>query len=260
MKKQFVLTVAESKRLIAKGVAALPQVQRAMKEGIVAVAPGTTNGYVLQELWGEEFELARYRSGVTTPTGSGYVKLHPDLIPDVVFVKGKVDKELDRARDIVSSLLGLSRQTQTYTEPVNLNMVVTDALRILYNEYKHYDLEISENYDPDLPDIQGNFANLGQVVLNIIKNAIQAMGTSKDGKVRVSAFKNIENRVAILIQDNGAGIPSNIIDDIFIPFYTTKNNGSGIGLSLSRQIMRLHSGTITVSSIPNETTVFSLAF
>jgi len=97
MKKQFVLTVSESKRLIAKGVAALPQVQRAMKEGIVAVAPGTTNGYVLQELWGEEFELARYRSGVTTPTGSGYVKLHPDLIPDVVFVNGKVDKELDRA-------------------------------------------------------------------------------------------------------------------------------------------------------------------
>ena len=97
MKKQFVLTVAESKRLIAKGVAALPQVQRAMKEGIVAVAPGTTNGYILQELWGKEFELARYRSGVTTPTGSGYVKLHPDLIPDAVFVKGKVDKELDRA-------------------------------------------------------------------------------------------------------------------------------------------------------------------
>jgi hypothetical protein len=97
MKKQFVLTVSESKRLIAKGVASLPQVQRAMKEGIVAVAPGTTNAYILRELWGKEFELARYRSGVTTPTGSGYVKLHPDLIPDVVFVKGKVDEGLDRA-------------------------------------------------------------------------------------------------------------------------------------------------------------------
>jgi hypothetical protein len=96
MKRQVVLTVAESKRLIAKGVAALPQVQRAMKEGIVAVAPGTTNGYVLQELWGKKFELSRYRSGVTTPERSGYVKPHEDLIPDVVFRNGKVDEELDR--------------------------------------------------------------------------------------------------------------------------------------------------------------------
>ena len=83
---------------------------------------------------------------------------------------------------------------------------------------------------------------------------------SNDGKVYVSAYKNVKNRVEIITKDNGAGIPSNIIDDIFIPFYTTRNSGSGIGLSLSRQIMRLHSGTITASSIPNKTTVFSLAF
>jgi len=68
-----------------------------MKEVIVALAPGTTNGYVLQELCREKFELRRYRSGVTTPEMSGYVELHPGLISDVVFNKGKVDKELDRA-------------------------------------------------------------------------------------------------------------------------------------------------------------------
>jgi len=76
----------------------------------------------------------------------------------------------------------------------------------------------------------------------------------------VSAFKNIGNNVTITVKDNGSGISPNIMDDIFIPFYTTKNNGSGIGLSLSRQIMRLHSGTITVNSIPNTETVFSLVF
>ena len=106
VKKQVGLTVAESKRLIAKGVAALPQVQRALKAGLVAGAPGTTNGYVLQELWGEEFELRRYRSGVTTPEASGYVVLHQDLIPDVVFNKGKVDKELDRASCIAKMGIG----------------------------------------------------------------------------------------------------------------------------------------------------------
>ncbi len=94
-----------------------------------------------------------------------------DLIDDLKFVDG----ELLRARSIVSSLLGLSRQTQTYLESVSINSVVKDALRIMHNQYKHCDLKIVENYAPELPDIQGNFANLGQVALNIIHNAIQAV-------------------------------------------------------------------------------------
>ena len=113
---------------------------------------------------------------------------------------------------------------------------------------------------PSTLELTADFSLLEKVLINLIKNAFQALGDSRDGKVHVSAFKNIENRVIISVKDNGCGIPSTIIDDIFIPFYTTKNNGSGIGLSLSRQIMRLHSGTITVNSIPNTETVFSLVF
>ena len=97
MKRQVVLTVAESKRLIAKGVAALPEVQHAMKEGMVVVATGTTNGYVLQELWGKSFDLRRYRSGVTTPKApEKRPEPQGDPIPDVVFRNGEVAEELDR--------------------------------------------------------------------------------------------------------------------------------------------------------------------
>jgi hypothetical protein len=97
MKKQVILTVAESKRLIAKGVAELTEVQDAMKGGIVVVATGTTNAYVLQELWGEKFDIRRYRSGITTPDIPEKVKeKQEEPIPDVVFRKGKVAKELDR--------------------------------------------------------------------------------------------------------------------------------------------------------------------
>jgi len=113
---------------------------------------------------------------------------------------------------------------------------------------------------PNTLELTADFSLLEKLLINLVKNAFQALGDSKDGKVHVSAFKNIENRVIISVKDNGCGIPSTIIEDIFIPFYTTKNNGSGIGLSLSRQIMRLHSGTITVHSIPNTETVFSLVF
>lgn len=97
MRRQVVLTVSESKRLIAKGVAALPEVQNAMKEGIVVVATGTTNAYVLEELWGKKFDKRRYRSGITTPKVPEKLdKPQDEPIPDVVFRKGKVVKELDR--------------------------------------------------------------------------------------------------------------------------------------------------------------------
>lgn len=97
MKKQVVLTVAESKRLIAKSVAAMPVVKKAMKEGMVAVATGTTNAYVLEELWGRKIDKRRYRSGITTPKVPERLEEPPgERIPDVVFRKGEVAKELDR--------------------------------------------------------------------------------------------------------------------------------------------------------------------
>lgn len=97
MKKQVVLTVSESKRLIAKGVAAMPEVQKAMKEGMVVVATGTTNAYVLEELWDRKIDKRRYRSGITTPKEpERHEEPEGERIPDVVFRKGEVAKELDR--------------------------------------------------------------------------------------------------------------------------------------------------------------------
>jgi two-component system NtrC family sensor kinase len=83
--------------------------------------------------------------------------------------------EVKRASDIVKSLLSLSRQTSTYMEPVNLNTVMDDALRVLHSQFKHLPLQITRCYDMNLPQIDGNFANLGQVFINVIKNAIQAL-------------------------------------------------------------------------------------
>ena len=97
MKRQVVLTVSESKRLIARGVAAMPEVQRAMREGMVVVATGTTNSYVLEELQGRRIDKRRYRSGITTPREPERQKEpQGEPIPDVVFRRGEVVAELDR--------------------------------------------------------------------------------------------------------------------------------------------------------------------
>ena len=97
MKRQIVFTVSESKRLIAKAVKELPQVKAAMKTGKVSMPTGTTNAYVLQELLGEEFDLRRYRSGITTPkTPERHAEKQEEPMKDVVFVNGKPEPSLDR--------------------------------------------------------------------------------------------------------------------------------------------------------------------
>jgi two-component system, NtrC family, nitrogen regulation sensor histidine kinase NtrY len=99
-----------------------------------------------------------------------------------------------------------------------------------------------------------------QVLINLVKNAVEAMSNYKDGKhVRIRA-ERIARYVNVDIEDTGCGISSDEIDQIFIPFYSTKKSGSGIGLSISQQIMQKQRGDISVRSVPGKGTVFTLAF
>ena len=99
-----------------------------------------------------------------------------------------------------------------------------------------------------------------QVIINLIQNSIYALDGIKNGKIQLLGSINKRGRIIIQVIDNGPGILNDVLDKIFIPFFTTKSSGSGIGLSLSRQILRLHNGTITAYSVPNKETVFTLTF
>jgi nitrogen fixation/metabolism regulation signal transduction histidine kinase len=105
--------------------------------------------------------------------------------------------------------------------------------------------------DPDLLD---------QVVINLVLNAIDAVREVAKPQITILATLNNYNRVTMEFRDNGAGIKPDIMDKIFMPFFTSKKHGSGVGLSLSRQIMHLHKGTISVKSKPEGGTVFTLTF
>ncbi|MGD9277306.1 MAG: ATP-binding protein [Desulfobacterales bacterium] len=181
----------------------------------------------------------------------------PDLIEDLKFA----DKELGRAKSIVASLLGLSRQTQTYSEAVSINSVVKDALRIMHNQYKHHGLEIVENYDRNLPDIRGNFANLGQVALNIIQNAIQSVIHNQGVIYLDTWFDPDKSRVVFSCKDTGPGVPESIRQDIFKPFFTTKEvgKGTGLGLYICHEIVRKHGGTLKLRNNDGPGAVFEVA-
>lgn len=101
---------------------------------------------------------------------------------------------------------------------------------------------------------------ISQVLNNLVKNAAEALGEGEGGKIELAAGMNLKNQVEILVKDNGPGIQPEIINEIFVPFFTTRTNGNGIGLSLSRQIMRLHGGSLKVHSVPDKETVFTMVF
>jgi len=111
--------------------------------------------------------------------------------------------------------------------------------------------KLTINADPEL---------LGQVLINLMQNALDALKDNENGKILIHAFETEAGKVKIQIQDNGSGIPASLHEKIFIPFYTTKEKGSGIGLSLSRQIMLKHGGNLVLSSEEGEGSVFTLLF
>lgn len=94
---------------------------------------------------------------------------------------------------------------------------------------------------------------ISQVVINLLKNAVQAIGNQPGGRIAIQAHCNDAEEVLIEIKNNGPAIPPEIAEHIFIPFFTTKERGSGIGLSISRQIMRLSGGSLTLIPDDKET-------
>jgi two-component system NtrC family sensor kinase len=179
-----------------------------------------------------------------------------ELLDDLRFAL----KELQRAGAIVRSLLGLSRQTQTYLEPVQLNLVLEDALRVLHNQYKHLDVEIVKRYSEDLPEIGGNFANLGQVFINTVKNALQSLPGGK-GRIELeTVYLEDQDAVRVDCRDSGQGIPEDHLKDIFKPFFTTKEvgQGTGLGLYICHEIVQRHGGCITAQSVAGRGTTITV--
>ncbi|MCX5820390.1 MAG: ATP-binding protein [Deltaproteobacteria bacterium] len=183
------------------------------------------------------------------------VEKREEVLDDLRFSIG----ELRRSASIIRSLLDLSRQTQTYVEEVDMNRVVDDALRVLHNQYKNLPVEIVKAYDEALPPVEGNFANLGQVLINIIRNALQALPGGK-GQITLTTRQQPPDTVIIECRDTGIGIPAASLKDIFKPFFTTKTvgQGTGLGLYLSHEIIRRHSGQIRVASEKGSGTVVTV--
>lgn len=132
--------------------------------------------------------------------------------------------------------------------------------RLLEPKFEKLDIDFDYEIDPENLMVTADPDLLDQILINLLVNSIDAVKEVEQPKIRLRAFLNKNSRMIIEVIDNGSGIKPDRMDKIFMPFYTSKKNGSGIGLSLSRQIMHLHKGSISVKSRPDEGTTFTLAF
>ena len=130
----------------------------------------------------------------------------------------------------------------------------------LQGQEKSVSVSIEIDVEPTDLLLYADEDQIGQVVLNLLKNALQALSGEGQGEIRIEAREAERGAIVVDVSDNGKGMPAEVAENVFVPFFTTKQDGSGIGLSLSRQIMRLHGGSLILKSTRPEGTVFRLTF
>jgi signal transduction histidine kinase len=164
-------------------------------------------------------------------------------------------KETDRARTIVRQLLNFGRESAIKPEKININRPVSEIAESLVAQEAFKGIDLSLNLAPDLPEVYADPAQIGQVVLNMLLNAIHAI--TPPGTIEVATRLN-NGAIEILFHDSGKGIPEEHLHRIFDPFFTTKDatKGTGLGLAVSYGIIKKHGGDISVESVVGKGTTF----
>jgi two-component system, NtrC family, sensor kinase len=180
----------------------------------------------------------------------------------------KINHHGQRAGAIVKSMLQHSRTSSGQKEFVNINTLINEYLRLAYHgmraKDKFFEVELKKDFDESLQKIEIIPQDIGRVLLNLFNNAFYVVDEKKKTKgedyqpVISVQTKRINNMLELRIKDNGNGIPHNIIEKIFQPFFTTRptGEGTGLGLSLSYDIIKAHNGKIQVETKEGEETVF----
>jgi len=170
-----------------------------------------------------------------------------------------IASESRRCGDLVKNLLTFSRTTPMNLQATNLNQVVDRSLRLVQHQLDLGGIQIQSQLDPDLPPVLCDAAQMEQVILALVMNALDAMPQGGNLWLTTS-FSHDPNNVRIVVRDDGSGIPAEILPRIFEPFLTTKETGRGVGLGLaiSHSILERHNGNIEVESEAGRGTTFTV--
>jgi signal transduction histidine kinase len=186
-------------------------------------------------------------------------QLDDDDVESVQSALNTIEKRSQGLLNFVEIYRNLTRIPKPNFRYFKVRQIFENAEQLLMPKIEQLNIDCSYKIMPDELMITADPDLVDQVIINLMLNAIDAVKDNEKPIIRMVASE-VNNKIKIEIRDNGYGIKPDIMDKIFMPFFTSKTHGSGIGLSLSRQIMHLHKGNISVRSKPDEGTIFTLTF
>jgi signal transduction histidine kinase len=195
------------------------------------------------------------------------VKTFLDLLPErlhdqefVVNFRSLSLSELQRVTKLISDLLSLGKSPTAGRHVVALAEALEPVMRLMESTAHKRGLELVERVEPGLPSILADADQLKQIALNLLLNAIEVSPAGGKVRLEIKSEPGTERAVVLEVHDEGPGIPRAQLENIFLPFYTTKDTGTGLGLTLAHQMVVEHGGEITVDSTPGRGTVFRVRF
>jgi two-component system NtrC family sensor kinase len=169
----------------------------------------------------------------------------------------RIDGQARRIADIVQGVLGFARPRPPSPEPLDLSAITKRTVELVRHDVERSNIRLETKLDDSLPLARADPQQVQQVLLNLFRNAIQAMAETESPWLRVEVL-GIDDRLAVRVSDGGPGIPVSVRDKIFDPFFSTKSEGSGLGLSVSFAIARAHGGDLRVATEIGRGTTFTL--
>lgn len=183
-----------------------------------------------------------------------------EAFEDIDMALTTISKRTEGLMHFVNTYRNLTKIPQPNFSIFSVAQLFREIKLLMSDEAVEKNIACQISIEPDTLELSADERLIQQVLINLLKNAIHASEGRPNARIELRAYINKRGRVVIEVVDNGPGILPDVLDKIFIPFFTTKTTGSGIGLSLSKQIMRMHGGNISVTSLPEEETKFTLTF
>jgi len=163
-----------------------------------------------------------------------------EIIADII-------SEDRRANDVIEKLRGLMRKAEPEYIPLKINVIIEEVLSLTHSELVIDGISLSKQLEKNLPKVKADRIQLQQVLLNLIINAVEAMKESKVKNLSISTSKDSQN-IIVCVVDSGKGFDENKRDNLFKPFFTTKKDGLGMGLSINKTIIKAFEGDIWAES------------
>ena len=167
-----------------------------------------------------------------------------------------IQAQSERLLEFTESFRRLSYLPQPERKRFSLTALLQNLQELLSTDFQENQIHFTLTCQPEFIDMDGDENQLSQVLLNLLRNSIQALDGRTDGAIEIYAYR--DEHISIDVTDNGPGIPDELQEKIFIPFFTTKSEGTGIGLSLCRQIIRNHNGHLSILESRPSKTIFHI--